>query len=90
MSALATARADALQDLVASLQGNDTAVTAARQVPQAVGTGFGYNIHDLRSIANGAWAGAAPMEAGMIYYVSVPSSASDLAVGDGGRESFAS
>ena len=72
MSALTTARASALQDLATSLQGNDTAVAAARQVPQAVGTGFGFTIHDLRSIGNGGWAGAAPMEAGMIYYVRIP------------------
>lgn len=63
------ARNAAFQDFAALAQGNAAALAAARTTPQAIGTGFGYTIHDLRSIPNGAWSGAAPMEAALIYYV---------------------
>lgn len=66
---LTEARNAAFQDFAALAQGNAGALAAAQASPQAIGTGFGYTIRDLRSISNGAWSGAAPMEAALIYYV---------------------
>jgi hypothetical protein len=67
---LSTARAAALRSFISSTEGGATAISSAAAVPQAVGVGFSYTIHDLRPIENGAWAGSAPMEAALIYYVS--------------------
>lgn len=72
MTPLTQARASAFQEFVASVNANANGVTTAAAVPQAVGVGFGYNIHDLRSIGNYEWSGAAPMEASLIYYVGCP------------------
>lgn len=72
MIPLTQARSAAFQEFVASTAANPGVVTTAATAPQAVGVGFGYNTHDLRSIGNYEWAGAAPMEAGLIYYVSCP------------------
>ena len=69
MNPLATARGAAFQSFVRSTAGNANAITLASRVPQAIGTGFGYTIFDLRSIQNDQWASAAPMEAALIYFV---------------------
>ncbi|KAL7423027.1 hypothetical protein Q5752_002326 [Cryptotrichosporon argae] len=66
---LSTARSNALTYFVDEYQGNETALTTAANVPQAIGTAFSYTIFDLRPIEKGQWAGAAPMEAGLIYFV---------------------
>nr|XP_031862594.1 uncharacterized protein CI109_002092 [Kwoniella shandongensis]KAA5529666.1 hypothetical protein CI109_002092 [Kwoniella shandongensis] len=66
---LATARAQALRSFIASSTTNPTALTNAARVPQAVGVGFGYTVFDVRPIENTAWAGAAPMEASLIYFI---------------------
>ncbi|WVR08673.1 hypothetical protein IAU60_005731 [Kwoniella sp. DSM 27419] len=66
---LSTARSQALEAFMASAQTNPALLTNAAAVPQAVGVVFGYTIHDLRPIANNAWAGAAPMEASLIYFI---------------------
>ncbi|KAK8850591.1 hypothetical protein IAR55_004510 [Kwoniella newhampshirensis] len=66
---LSTARARALEAFMASSTTNPTLLTNAARVPQAVGVGFGYSIFDVRPIPNGAWAGAAPMEASLIYFI---------------------
>lgn len=67
---LAQARSAAFQDFVSLAQGNAGALAAAQASPQALGTGFSYTIRDLRRVPDGAWSGAAPMEAALIYYVS--------------------
>ncbi|WVQ63400.1 uncharacterized protein L199_001553 [Kwoniella botswanensis] len=66
---LATARSQALEAFMGSASTNPTLLTNAARVPQAVGVGFGYTIFDVRPIQNGAWAGAAPMEASLIYFI---------------------
>lgn len=64
---LSQARASALQSFASTADA--AAVSTAAQVPQAIGTGFAYTIQDLRTIDNGQWASAAPMEAALIYFV---------------------
>ncbi|WVQ95470.1 hypothetical protein IAU59_002567 [Kwoniella sp. CBS 9459] len=66
---LSTARANALEAFMASATTNPVLLTNAASVPQAIGVGFGYTIFDLRPIQNYAWAGAAPMEASLIYFI---------------------
>ncbi|OCF78731.1 hypothetical protein I204_00675 [Kwoniella mangroviensis CBS 8886] len=66
---LATARSQALEAFMGSANTNPTLLTNAARVPQAIGVGFGYTIFDVRPIQNGAWAGAAPMEASLIYFI---------------------
>lgn len=65
---LSSARSAAFQSFAQSANANTIAL--ASQVPQALGTGFGYTMFDLRSIGNYEWAAAAPMEAALIYFVS--------------------
>ncbi len=62
-TALTSARATAYQNFVSANANNPTALTNAARVPQAIGTGFGYTMFDLRSIGNMQWSSAAPMEA---------------------------
>jgi hypothetical protein len=69
MTPLSTARGSALQSFASEVATNQALITNAAAVPQAIGTGFGYTIHDLRSIGNGEWAASAPMEAALIYFV---------------------
>ncbi|OCF36034.1 hypothetical protein I316_02530 [Kwoniella heveanensis BCC8398] len=66
---LSTARSNALEAFMASASTNPTLLTNAARVPQAIGVGFGYTIFDVRPIQNYAWAGAAPMEASLIYFI---------------------
>ncbi|WVF67907.1 hypothetical protein IAT40_002669 [Kwoniella sp. CBS 6097] len=66
---LTTARSNALEAFMASATTNPALLTNAARVPQAIGVGFGYTIFDIRPIQNYAWAGAAPMEASLIYFV---------------------
>jgi len=66
---LSTARASALQSFASEAATNQALIANAAAVPQAIGTGFGYTIHDLRSIGNGQWGASAPMEAALIYFV---------------------
>ncbi|WWC72650.1 uncharacterized protein I206_106614 [Kwoniella pini CBS 10737] len=68
-SPLATARSQALQAFIGTTNTNTNALTNAAIVPQAIGVGFGYTIFDVRPIQNSAWAGAAPMEASLIYFI---------------------
>lgn len=70
MNPIASARGAALQSFAQTAAGNANAITLASRVPQAIGTGFGYTIFDLRPIGNGQWSSAAPMEAALIYFVS--------------------
>ena len=67
---LSTARAEALQAFNTYAANNAGAIAAAARSPQTLGVAFGYNIFDLRPIQDWAWAGAAPMEASLIYFVS--------------------
>jgi hypothetical protein len=69
MTPLSTARASAFQSFASEAATNQALIANAAAVPQAIGTGFGYTIHDLRSIGNGEWAASAPMEAALIYFV---------------------
>ena len=69
MMPLSQARASALQSFASDAANNAALITSAAAVPQAIGTGFGYTIQDLRSIGNGEWAASAPMEAALIYFV---------------------
>ncbi|WRT70773.1 uncharacterized protein IL334_007772 [Kwoniella shivajii] len=66
---LATARSQALSAFMSSSTTNTALLTNAARVPQAIGVGFGYTIFDVRPIQNYAWAGAAPMEASLIYFI---------------------
>ncbi|KAI9634655.1 uncharacterized protein MKK02DRAFT_37535 [Dioszegia hungarica] len=66
---LSTARAEALQAFNTYAANNAGAIAAAARSPQTLGVAFGYNIFDLRPIQDWAWAGAAPMEASLIYFV---------------------
>jgi len=69
-SPLSEARASALQSFASEAANNAALITNAQAVPQAIGTGFGYTIQDLRTIGNGQWGSSAPMEAALIYFVS--------------------
>ncbi|WVW80760.1 hypothetical protein I302_102746 [Kwoniella bestiolae CBS 10118] len=66
---LATARSQALEAFMASSSTNPALLTNAARVPQAIGVGFGYTIFDIRPTPNSGWAGAAPMEASLIYFL---------------------
>ncbi|KAK4689248.1 hypothetical protein P7C73_g850, partial [Tremellales sp. Uapishka_1] len=68
-SALTMARQQAYQAFITANANNATAIQLAAQVPQALGTTFSYNIQDLRSIPSNAWGAAAPMEAGLVFFV---------------------
>jgi len=69
MMPLSQARASALQSFASDAANNAALINSAAAVPQAIGTGFGYTIQDLRTIGNGQWAASAPMEAALIYFV---------------------
>jgi hypothetical protein len=69
MNPMTSARNAALQSFAQDAAGNADAIALASRVPQAIGTGFGYTILDLRAIQNRQWASAAPMEAALIYFV---------------------
>lgn len=69
MMPLSQAQASALQSFAADAANNAALITSAAAVPQAIGTGFGYTIQDLRTIGNGQWGASAPMEAALIYFV---------------------
>lgn len=71
MNPLSTARGLALQAFNIYAANNAGAIAAAAQSPQTLGVAFGYNFFDLRPIQDWAWAGAAPMEASLIYFVSL-------------------
>ncbi|WWC92395.1 uncharacterized protein L201_007352 [Kwoniella dendrophila CBS 6074] len=66
---LASARSAALKAFMGSSATNTALLTNAARAPQAIGVGFGYTIFDVRPIQNYAWAGAAPMEASLIYFI---------------------
>ncbi|WWC65254.1 uncharacterized protein I303_107871 [Kwoniella dejecticola CBS 10117] len=66
---LATARSQALQAFMGSTNTNTNLLANAARVPQAIGVGFAYTVFDVRPIQNNAWAGAAPMEASLIYFI---------------------
>jgi hypothetical protein len=69
MMPLSQARASALQSFASNAANNAALINSAAAVPQAIGTGFGYTIQDLRTIGNGQWGASAPMEAALIYFV---------------------
>ncbi|GAA5892462.1 hypothetical protein JCM5296_003603 [Sporobolomyces johnsonii] len=71
-SALETPMLEASQQAAASILSSATPATlAALSTTQqaALATPFSYQTIDLRPILPGQWAGAAPLEAGLIYYV---------------------